>query len=345
MQMKKRRITLNDVAKHAGVSRSTASLVVQESPKIKPSTTQKVLNSMRELGYVYDRMAANMRAQKSTTIGIIITDVGNPYYTDLLKALHTALEDAGYTVFLATTYDDEDRQNLLIGRMLEHRVSGMIICPVSNIKEKSIELINHLDIPVVMAVRENLDIRHDYIGIDYEEGMYLGTKHLLEKGHTNIAFIGGHAHSVAWQQRMIGFKKALEESHIDIERTTILETDVTREASKSAVLNMLATGYRPSAIVCFNDLIAHGVMLGLGQAGIKVGEDIALIGFDNTNESSWFSPALTTVSSFPSEIGNHAAELLKNRLNNENMERQRIILQPELVVRDTCKGGEYYASR
>lgn len=340
--LKKKRITLNDVAKHAGVSRSTASLVVQESTKIKSSTTQKVLKSMNELGYVYDRMAANMRAQKSTTIGIIITDVGNPYYTDLLKALHTSFENAGYTVFLAATYDDENRQNLLIGRMLEHRVSGMIICPVSNIKEKSIKLINQIDIPVVMAVRENIGIRHDYIGINYEEGMYLGTKYLIEKGHTNIAFIGGKSHSVAWQQRIIGFKKALLEANVDLEQTTILETEVTRESSKSVVLEMLKDN-KPSAIVCFNDLIAHGVILGLEQAGIKVGEDIAIIGFDNTNESSWYSPALTTISSYPIEIGIQATKLLQNRLNNEDIERQRIILTPEIVIRETCKGGEINA--
>lgn len=336
MLTKKRRITLNDVAKHAGVSRSTASLVVQESDKIKQSTTQKVLNSMQELGYVYDRIAANMRAQTSTTLGIIITDVGNPYYTDLLKALHTALENEGYTVFLATTYDDEDRQNLLIRRMLEHRVSGMIICPVSNIKEKSIKLINNLDLPVVMAVRENLEIRHDYIGIDYEEGMYLATQHLISKGHKDIAFIGGHSHSVAWQQRMLGYKKALREAKIEVNEAIIFESDVSRESSKQAVTMMLQMGLKPTAIACFNDLIAHGVMLGLEQAGLKIGEDIAIIGFDNTNESSWFSPALTTVSSFPTEIGRSAAMLLQKRLENQNLERQRIILKPELVIRNTC---------
>lgn len=332
---KKKRVTLNDVAKHAGVSRSTASLVMQESTKIKPSTTEKVLKAMEELGYVYDRMAANMRAQKSTTVGIIITDVANPYYTDLLKSLHTTLENEGYSVFLATTYDDEERQNLLIRRMLEHRVSGMIICPVSNIKEKSIQLINSLDLPVVMAVRENLDIDHDYVGIDYEKGMYMATMHLIEKGHSQIAFIGGRSHSVAWQQRIAGFKKALTDSHLPYDETFIFETDVSRESSKKTVHKLLQSNIKPSAIVCFNDLIAHGVMQGLESNGLKAGADIAIIGFDNTNESSWFSPALTTVSSFPAKIGYYAASFLQKRMEQEHIPKQRLILEPEIVIRET----------
>lgn len=333
--MKKKRITLNDVAKHAGVSRSTASLVMQESTKIKPSTTKKVLQSMEELGYVYDRMAAYMRAKKSTTVGIIITDVANPYYTDLLKSLHTTLENEGYSVFLATTYDDEDRQNLLIKRMLEHRVSGMIICPVSNIKEKSIELINSLDIPVVMAVRENLEIQHDYVGIDYEQGMYIATLHLLEKGHRQIAFIGGQSYSVAWQQRISGFKKALSHFALKYDEHLVFETDVSRESGKQAVSKLLQKQLKPTAIVCFNDLIAHGVMLGMEQNGLKAEEDISIIGFDNTNESSWFSPALTTVSSFPEKIGYYAASYLQKRLEKTDIARQRLILEPEIVIRQT----------
>lgn len=332
---RKKRITLNDVAKHAGVSRSTASLVMQESTKIKPSTTAKVLKAMEELGYVYDRMAANMRAQKSTTVGIIITDVANPYYTDLLKSLHTTLENEGYSVFLATTYDDEERQNVLIRRMLEHRVSGMIICPVSNIKEKSIDLINSLDLPVVMAVRENLAIDHDYVGVDYELGMYMATSHLLEKGHKQIAFIGGRSHSVAWQQRIAGFKKALTEYGIPYDEQLVFETDMSRESSNKTVHKLLQAKLNLTAIVCFNDLIAHGVMQGLESNGLKAGKNIAVIGFDNTNESSWFSPALTTVNSFPVKIGYYAASFLQKRMEEGTIPTQRLILQPEIVIRQT----------
>lgn len=337
MVQQKKRLTLNDVAKHAGVSRATASLVVRGSSKIKEQTAAKVEQAMKDLGYVYDRMAANMRSQTSTTVGLIITDIGNPFFTDLLKGVHSSLEESGYTVFLGTTFDSEIKQKELIERMLEHRVAGIILCPVSGISSESAHFINNMDIPVVMAVREVTDINHDYVGIDYEAGALMATNHLIQKGHRKIAFVGGMSYSVAWQRRMDGFKKALEQANIPYDQNLVLETVVSREAGKEAVLRLLATDQHPTAIFCFNDLVAHGVMLGLQDAKLVVGKDIAVVGFDNTNESSWYYPSLTTVSSFPKLIGSQAASLLHQRILNQEGKNQRIILQPELNIRQSSK--------
>jgi LacI family transcriptional regulator len=331
----RKRVTLQDVAEHAGVSRATASLIVRGSSKIAEKTRQKVLDSMNELGYVYDRVAANMRSQSSSTVGLIITDIANPFYAELLRGLHHALEEAGYTVFLGTTYDSDIKQEQLISRMLEHRVGGIILCPVSESSKNSIERLKSIDIPLVLAVREIESVSCDYVGIDYEVGAQMAVNHLIQRGHRRIAFIGGTSHSSAWKERRNGYYHALKQAGIEIEEPLIVESPVSREGGMSAVRKVLFQTNHPSAIFCFNDLVAHGVMLGLNEAGLKPGQDIAVVGFDNNNEAPLYNPPLTTVSSYARLIGSQAAILLHQRIMNQDRENQRIILQPELVIRQS----------
>ena len=335
MLMQKKRITLQDVADHAGVSRATASLIVRGSPKIAEKTRRKVLKSMHELGYVYDRIAANMRSQTSTTVGLIITDIANPFFTELLGGVHQALEDAGYTVFLGTTYDSVFKQEELLSRMLEHRVGGIILCPVSDSSDDSIEWLKKIDIPIVLAVRELEGLDCDYVGINYEVGAQMAVNHLIHRGHRRIAFLGGDSRSSAWKERNIGFRTALKQAGLEVEESLIVESPVTREGGRSAVRKVLFQQNPPTAAFCFNDLVAHGVILGLSDAGYKAGEDLAIVGFDNNNEAPLYNPPLTTVSSYARLIGSQAASLLQQRMLNPEGERQRIILQPELIVRSS----------
>lgn len=333
--MQKKRVTLQDVAEHAGVSRATASLIVRGSPKIAEKTRKKVLDSMRELGYVYDRIAANMRSQNSSTVGLIITDVANPYYAELLRGVHNTLEEAGYIVFLGTTFDSDPKQEQLISRMLEHRVGGMILCPVSDSSPESIERIKNIDIPLVLAVRELEDISCDYVGIDYAVGAQMAVNHLILKGHQRIAFLGGTSESSAWKERRRGYERALQHAGIELDPSLIIESPVTREGGMSTVRKALLETKPPTAAFCFNDLVAHGVMLGLNEAGLQAGKDMAIVGFDNNNEAPLYNPPLTTVSSYARLIGSQAASLLHQRMVNHDRENQRIILQPELIVRSS----------
>ncbi|MFC0558818.1 LacI family DNA-binding transcriptional regulator [Halalkalibacter alkalisediminis] len=329
------RVTLQDVANHAGVSRATASLIVRNSPNISEGTRNKVLKSIRELGYVYDRVAANLRSQQSTTVGLIITDIANPFYSDLLVGVHNALEENGYTVFLGTTFDSDKKQEKLLSTMLEHRVGGVILCPVSDSSKETIERISHLNIPIVLAVREIKELQCDYVGIDYREGSKLAVEHLIKKGHRRIAFLGGSSESSAWKERKIGYYMALEEAGIDIDESLIIENTVTREGGVHAVTKALLLETPPTAAFCFNDFVARGVMQGLKEAGLVPGEDMAVVGFDNVQETVIYSPPLTTVSSFPRLIGTEAAKLLHERIADQEREQKRIILQPELVVRQS----------
>ncbi|MGO4886730.1 LacI family DNA-binding transcriptional regulator [Anaerobacillus sp. MEB173] len=331
----KKRVTLLDVAKHAGVSRATASLIVRGSPNIADTTREKVLASMRELGYVYDRVAANMRSQTSSTVGLIITDIANPFFSELLIGVHHALEKAGYIVFLGTTFDSDTKQERLLSTMLEHRVGGVILCPVSDSSKETVERIKNLDIPIVTAVRELAMINCDYVGIDYNAGSEMAVTHLIEKGHRRIAFLGGSAGSSAWKERRQGYVSALEKAGLDVDESLIFESSVTREGGLERAQHVVDHPNPPTAIFCFNDFVANGVMQGLRAAGINPGEEMAVVGFDNIPEASLFNPPLTTISSFPRKIGEEAANLLHHRIKDNEREQNRIIIQPELVVRKT----------
>jgi LacI family transcriptional regulator len=327
------RVTLQDVANHAGVSRATASLIVRNSPNISEEKKEKVLKSIRELGYVYDRVAANLRSQKSTTVGLIITDIANPFFSELLIGVHNALEAKGYTVFLGTTFDSDKKQENLLSTMLEHRVGGVILCPVSDSSKETIERISHLDVPIVLAVREIKELLCDYVGIDYTLGAKLAVEHLIEKGHQRIGFLGGSSESSAWKERKQGYCNALEKAGIEIDESLIIENSVTREGGIHAVNKVLLHPNPPTAAFCFNDLVARGVMQGLKDAGLIPGDDMAVVGFDNVQETAIYSPPLTTVSSFARQIGSEAASLLHDRIVDNEREQRRIILEPELVVR------------
>ncbi|MFJ7685962.1 LacI family DNA-binding transcriptional regulator [Peribacillus butanolivorans] len=334
-QPKKGRVTLQQVAKHAGVSTSTASLIVRNNPRISEATRKKVLKSMRELGYVYDRIAANLRSQSSDTVGIIITDISNTFFSEFLIGVHDALEEVGYTVLLGTTFDSVTKQDQLLSTMLEHRVGGLILCPVSESTQETINRLNEIDTPFVLAVRELPEVNSDYVGINYPEGARIAVNHLIEKGHKRIAFLGGIRESSTWIERMEGYREALSKAGLEADESLMIDSAPTREGGLEAVFKVLNNPDPPTAIFCFSDLIAFGVMQGLRMKGLIPGQDIDIVGFDNVPVAEIYHPPLTTVSSFPQRIGKEAANLLHQKMVNIDHEQQRIILNPELIIRES----------
>lgn len=334
-QSKKGRVTLQQVAKHAGVSTSTASLIVRNNPRISEATRKKVLKSMHELGYVYDRIAANLRSQSSDTVGIIITDISNTFFSEFLIGVHDALDEVGYTVLLGTTFDSVAKQDHLLSTMMEHRVGGLILCPVSESSQDTIERLNEIDTPMVLAVRELPGVYSDYVGIDYPEGARIAVDHLLGKGHKRIALLGGIKESSTWIERMEGYREALSRAGLEVDESLVIDSAPTREGGLEAVLKVLENPNPPTAIFCFSDLIAFGVMQGLMMKGITPGKDMDIVGFDNVPVAEIYHPPLTTISSFPRRIGKEAANLLYQQMEKIEREQQRIILNPELIIRES----------
>ena len=324
------------MAIHAGVSRSTASLAVRGSPNIAKATREKVQSSMRELGYIYDRVAANLRSKDSSTVGLIIMELANPFYSELLVGIHHELDKFGKTVILGTTFDSYDIQNRLLSTMLEHRVSGIILSAVPGSPSDEINRIHSLGVPVVLVNRKLQGAECDFVGIDNVMGGKIAVEHLIKQGHRRIAFLGGLPQLSTWQGRKQGYDEAHRLAGLAIDPSLVIESPATRQGGIDAIRKLLTISPSATAAFCYNDTIAIAACMHLQGIGVKPGRDLAIVGFDDIPEATIFSPKLTTVSSYIRLLGEHAARLLYARIEGSDAPPQTVIVPPELVVRDSC---------
>ncbi|MEQ8675260.1 MAG: LacI family DNA-binding transcriptional regulator [Aggregatilineales bacterium] len=328
------RITLQDVADDAGVSRSTASLVLNNNSRISDPTRERVLNSVKRLGYIYNQKAASLRTQRSNTIGLIITDITNPFYAELIHGIEVELKRNGYIALLGSTADLIENQNDLLRIMQERSVDGIILVPAEN---TTIDAIEHLksDVSTVLVSRYLQGVQVDYVGIDNELGARRAMEALIDKGHERIAFIGGAHNSSARQDRLMGYTSILEKYTLPQSEQLIMSTPVTRSGGFKAVQSLLRMENPPTAALCYNDVVAFGVMLGLRQAGLEPGHDFSVVGFDDVEEAALWSPSLTTIAAEPSKMGEEAARLLLHRIQNPDETERQIIMPSTLVLRSS----------
>ena len=331
-----RRITLMDVAKDAGVSRATASLVLRSSPLVAESTRARVLASMRKLGYVYNRAAASLRTHRSHTIGLIVTDITNPFFAQMTVGSEAHFDQASYGVLLSNTSERLEKQDRLLETMHEYGADGVLLCPAMGTPPETIDRMRRWHLPVVLVARYLLGMNADYVGADNVSGAQMAVEHLVGQGHRRIAFIGGSPDSSARRDRLRGYRKALEHHSLPVDETFLVPSAVTREGGHDAILGLLDLPNPPSAALCYNDVVAFGVMLGLQSAGKIPGKDLAVVGFDDIDEAALWRPALTTVSISPRRIGKEAARLLLERIEAPDDTPRHVTLPPQLVIRASC---------
>ncbi|MFQ0814468.1 LacI family transcriptional regulator [Brucella anthropi] len=330
---KKSRVTLLDVARHANVSRATASLVIRKSPLVGAATREKVEKALHELGYVYNMGAASLRVERSNTVGIIVPTLGNPFYGELLSGIDSVVGEAGMVVLLANSHENFANQSTLMQRMREHGVDGVIVSLTAETPAETIEQIADWGLPVVQVLRHVTD-RIDYAGVDYAGGMRQAVNHLATLGHKTIAFaVHGPIHS-AYRERIEGFRDAMQRQGLD--PALIVRLPHTMPEIARAAPLLFEDGREPTAAICFNDVIALGLSAGLYDCGRKVGEDFSLVGFDDVSDAEATRPRLSSVSTRPVTVGQNAANLLLSRLANPKGEPRRIVSETYLQVRQSC---------
>ena len=329
--MKHRRVTLDQVAKAAGVSRATVSLVVRKSPLVAGHTRDKVEQVMADLDYVRDIGAARLRNNSSRTIGVVVPNLVNPFFTEFLSGAEQVLGQGDRVVLLANSHDDTHLQSQILQRFRGHGVDGLILCPAAGTDPALMTRVRDWGLPVVQSMREVGEDLTDYAGGDYIQGMRLAVRHLVERGHRRIAFLSVRARTSARAERLRGFDLALAETGAT--EAGITETDLTWEASVGAAGAVLAG--RPTAILCFNDVLAAGLMVGLRRLGVTPGRDVAVVGLDDLEMAQMVWPPLTSVAMHPVRIGASAARLLTRRLADADAPVLRECVAPELRVRDS----------
>ena len=337
-QKSPKRVTLVDVAKDACVSRATASLVLRDSPLVADETREKVLASMKKLGYVYNRAAASLRTRRSQTIGLIVNDITNPFFAQMTVGSEAHLDEANYGVLLSNTSEKLDKQDRLLETMYEYGVDGVLLCPAMGTPLDTIDQLRRWRLPFVLVARYLFDVEVDYVGADNVLGAEMAAEHLLSQGHRQIAFVGGSANSSARRDRLRGYRETLHRHGAVVDEALSVTSPPTRDGGHRAILELLKQSDPPTAALCYNDVVAFGAMLGLRTASCVPGRDFAVVGFDDIDEAALWRPALTTVSIAPRQIGVEAARLLLERIADPDGEPQRVILPPELMVRESCGG-------
>jgi LacI family transcriptional regulator len=331
--MDKRRITINDIAAHAGVSRSTVSLVLQKHPRIPEETGEKVRQSIAALGYTYNRNAANLRRQTSQAIGLVINDIRNPFFAQLTSAVEERAAEAGYMVYLVESAEQPARQERLLESFIEHDVAGLIVCAATGTPPQAFDRFLAMNIPLCMAVRPYPDDRLDYAGSDNYGGAKMATQHLIDLGHRRIAFLGGERENPVRIDRLAGYFSGLDARGIAFDPALVVESRPSLTSGVADVNAVMRLEARPTAMLCYNDFVAMGVMHALRCAGLTPGEHVAVVGFDGMPETEITHPPLSTVQLYGSKTGRDAAELLISRIADPTRPPSRRVEQATLIVR------------
>jgi LacI family transcriptional regulator len=327
-----RNATILDVASAAGVSKSTVSLVLNGSPLIKEATAAKVRAVAAKIGYVYNRRAADMRSQSSNVIGVVINDLMNPFFAEVLVGIERKLVQAGYITLMAHTSESVDLQTKLMQSMREQNAAGIILCPALGTPATLVKEVQAWGIPLVVMVRSLGKGSYDYAGSDNALGTFMATKHLLDKGHRRIGFLGGQTGAV-FDDRLAGYRHALKKHRLKEHAELLCTALPTRQGGYDALQRLLDAQPRATAAVCYNDITAFGALAALGERGIAVGKDFAIMGFDGLLDTAHSNPPLSTVDIRPGALGEAAASLMLERLSSPDTDRLRYVATPELLLR------------
>lgn len=323
------RIRIKDVAREAGVALSTAALALRNDTQLREETRLAVRAAAARLGYVYDRSAAVMRSGRSHTIGLLVCEITNPFYAELTAGVEQALDAAGYVTILANTAESVLRQRRMLDRFREQPVDGVLLMPATGTPAGLLAELNRWQLPHATVVRGFRQGAH--AGPDDRAGTRMATEHLLRLGHRRIAFLGGAARNSVSTGRREGYARSMAKAGLATEHL-VCHTDI----GEASVVAQALTAQGPTALVCFNDSVAFGATIGLLRAGRMPGRDVAVVGFDDIREAAVWYPPLTTIRVAPRAIGEAAARVLLHRIMEPQAAPIREVLEPILVIRESC---------
>jgi len=331
-----RQVTVTDIARASGVSRSTVSLVLRGSPLVHADTRARVESELKRQRYIYNRGAANLRRRTSSSIGLVIHDLSNPFFAEFAAGVDEALSEQGYVTLLGSTGESPQRQQAVLASLLEHPSAGIILSPAedSTVAELRAVLSEHTHVLLFNRELDGTD-DWDFLALDNEHGTCMATEHLIALGHRRIAFFGGHANSSSCRQRRSGYMQAMTAAGLVVQPQWLIESAPNRLEAAERTGALFEDDTHPTAAVCYNDTVALGLMLGLATRGIQPGREFAVTGFDDIAEASATTPPLTTLAAEPRVRGRQAVQLLLRRMATPDAPPTRTIVPVQLHVRES----------
>jgi DNA-binding LacI/PurR family transcriptional regulator len=324
---------IKDVAKLAGVSTATVSHVVNKTRFVSAETTERVVAAIERVGYTPNAHARNLASGRSRTLGVIVSDIANPFFPELIKSMQEEAAARGYDVTLANTNYDPERTSSCVRRMLEQRVSGVAVMT----SEMDVALSRQLaerEIAVVFLDVGEAGAHTSNIVVNYEKGIRQAVEHLLALGHRRIAYVSGPQRMKSAARRKAAFVKTMKKYQASLHTApSVFEGDLKAGGGQQAAREMLRLDPLPTAVISANDLMAIGALGELKAAGLRVPEDISVVGFDDILFASLADPPLTTVALSRAEIGRAAVEALLHTVNADGNVGREVKIGTRLVVR------------
>lgn len=309
--------TIKDIARHVGVSHSTVSRALSGSPLIAPETVERIRQVAEEIGYQPSAAARSLKTRRSRVIGVILSSLDDPFFAEILQGIEDAAQASGYSLFIASSQRDAGRSQQIARAMLEHRAEGVIICSTSVSDSQSQSLLQG-GFPVVVVNNQAAENFRYSIYHDDVDGACQVTRHLVELGHQRIAYLGDSLSGRTSMDRLNGFRQEMQEAGLPIPAGYIHEVPGgTPEFGLPSVDYFLELPLRPTAVVCFNDMLAIGLLKGLQLAGVDIPGEMSITGFDNIRFSTYTNPPLTTFDQPKRFIGLEASRLLLDLLQVE----------------------------
>ena len=324
-------ITIHDIAEQARVSISTVSRVINGTAPVAEQTRERVLNVITRLGYKPNLFAQGLAGGQSKTIGVLTQLIGSPFYDVILRGILNSIEGSSYSLLFADGGWNAEKDRLAINMFMQRQVDGLIIIKGHSSEELLVEIGS--EIPIIIVGREIPDLKEQCISFDDLDAAFKATNYLIESGHLRIAHITGLLNHQDAIERRDGYLKALKEAGIDPNPELIIEGDFTEPSGRMAIEMLLMRGHVFSAIFAANDQMAYGARLALHRHGLRVPEDVSIVGFDDQAPSAYMIPPLTSIRRPPLEIGEVAGQELINMMQGKAITLPKF--QSTLMIRES----------
>lgn len=337
-----KKVNIIDVAQLAGVSVSTVSLVLRQKGKISDATIEKVNAAIEQLGYVHNVAAANLRSNTSNLIGLIIRDFSDSFSISVTASVVQQLQKQGYMVFLGQPQDDHEQLRQCLMSFAQQGVAGIIYLDANHASASVPELITQCPLPTVVIAESSVNSSRDVIGRDNRQAGNQATRYLIERGHRNIAYLGGTAGCLIRKERLLGYRGALAQYDLAFREDWAPGCENDTLAAALATRKLLENNSKITAILCHSPPAIIGCLSGIQQVGRTVGKDVfltqqvSLIGFEDMMHINLTSPLFSYVSASSDETGRQAAALIVNKIKTPTLAAQKIIISGELVLRESA---------
>lgn len=337
----KTRPTQADIAKLAGVSQAMVSYVVNNNPNVKipEETRQRIQDAIKNLEYVPNALARGLRSGQTRTIGLVVPDNSNPFFAEIARIIENIGFENGYSVILCNSDYELDKENAYVDVLIAKQADGVIFISSGGDEEISQKL-QESHIPFVIVDREISGFQTDIVRMDYQLGGYLATKYLIELGHQEIGCISGSPRFLPNDQRLDGYYQALKEAGVAVNPSLVVHGDFKIQGGNEAMKLLLETGRPPSAVFACNDLMAFGAIQAIRQHGLRIPQDISIIGYDDIPFAQAMDPSLTTIAQPLPEIAHSTMTALLRQMKTKNPSEspsspRQIVIRPKLIIRDS----------